>query len=382
MSASVEIQIIACLISIACAMSGTFLVLRKMSLMTDSITHTILFGIVLAYFITKDLNSPFLIVGAALIGVFTVWLTELVVKTKIVSEDSAIGLVFPLLFSIAIIMVTKFADGVHLDIDSVLLGELAFAPFDRVEIGGLDLGPTGMWLGGILVVINLIFVTVLFRVLKLSTFDPVLATTLGFSSVIIHYSLMTLVSVTAVGAFQSAGSILVIAFMIVPAAAAYLLSDNLKTILILSAAFGGIASILGYQLARLMDASIAGAIAVVIGLIFAVALIIAPKRGILSVVMRRHKLKQDFKDLTLLFHLGNHQGTPDEAYENEITTIIDHIHWDKKVLDRMLIKLDKENKIYIENNIVRLTETGIEQVRTSYKSFFKHIDPEMKNLSI
>ena len=375
MTASIEIQIIAILISMACAITGTFLVLRRMSMMTDSITHTILFGIVVAYFITHDLNSPFLIVGAALVGVLTVWLTETIVKTKLVSEDSAIGLVFPLLFSIAIIMVTKNADSVHLDVDTVLLGELAFAPFDRFVLFGNDLGPIGMWIGGILLLTNLIFVTVLFRVLKLSTFDTILATTLEFSPIIIHYLLMTVVSITTVGAFQSVGSILVIAYMIVPPTTAYLLSDDVKVIIILSAFIGGISSIFGYQLARFLDASIAGAIAVVAGIIFTIVLIFAPKRGILSVILKRKRLKIEFKELTLLFHLSNHYGTDREYIENSLVSLIDHIHWNERELENTLKKLSNEGKIEIINNIVCLTSLGKEQVEKSYKYYFKNIDP-------
>lgn len=374
MSASLEIQVIAILISIACAMSGTFLVLRKMSMMTDSITHTILFGIVVAYFITRDLNSPILIVGAALVGVLTVWLTETVVKTKLVSEDSAIGLVFSFLFSLAIFLVTKYADSVHLDVDTVLLGDLTYAPFDRFIFNGVDIASVGLIVSLVLVVINLIFIIVFYRVLKLSTFDTLLATTLGFSPVIIHYALMTLVSVTAVGAFQSAGSILVIAFMIVPPATAYLLSNDLKVILFLSAFFGGLNSVLGYQLATYLDASISGAIAVVSGVVFAIALIVAPNRGVLSVVFKRKRLKKEFKELTLLFHLNNHHNTDNEEAENNITSIIDHIHWSKKEMEKSLDKLSNEEKIYIRNNIVCLTDKGVEEVKKYKELYFKNID--------
>lgn len=135
MTPQLEIQIIAVMVAVACSLPGVFLVLRKMSMMSDAITHTILLGIVIAFFITHSLTSPLLIVGAALVGVITVFLTEILNSTKLVSEDSAIGIVFPLLFSIAIIMISKYAGSVHLDTDSVLLGELAFAPFNRMKIG-------------------------------------------------------------------------------------------------------------------------------------------------------------------------------------------------------------------------------------------------------
>ncbi len=209
MSASIEIQIIAVIVAVSCSLLGSFLILRRMSMMCDSITHTILLGIVIAFFITKDLSSPFLIVGAALIGVITVWLTETLTKTRLLGNDSAIGVVFPLLFSIAIILITKFAGNVHLDTDSVLLGELAFAPFDRMIVGGVDIGAKAIYTTGILFIINLLAVIIFFKELKVSTFDPMLAAVMGFTPAVLHYGLMVLVSLTTVGSFQAVGSILV-----------------------------------------------------------------------------------------------------------------------------------------------------------------------------
>jgi manganese/zinc/iron transport system permease protein len=138
--AQVEIQAIAAVVAVACALPGVFLVLRRMAMMADAISHTVLLGIVLVFFLTRDLNSPLLIVGAAATGVVTVSLVELLNRTRLVKEDAAIGLIFPALFSIAIILISRFAGDVHLDTDAVLLGELAFAPFERVELAGLDFG--------------------------------------------------------------------------------------------------------------------------------------------------------------------------------------------------------------------------------------------------
>ena len=148
MSAAIEIQLIAALTAAACAIPGVFLVLRKMSMVSDSITHTILLGIVLAFFLTNDLSSPLLMIGAAVMGPVTVWLTELLTKTRLLSEDSATGMVFPLLFSIAVILITRYAGTAHLDTDSVLLGELAFAPFDRLSVNGMDIGAKGVYISG------------------------------------------------------------------------------------------------------------------------------------------------------------------------------------------------------------------------------------------
>lgn len=295
MTASIEIQLIAVLISMACALPGVFLVLRKMSMMSDSITHTILLGIVLAFFITHDLNSPFLIVGAAVMGVATVWLTEMLTKTRLVAEDSAIGIVFPLLFSIAIILITRYAGSVHLDTDSVLLGELAFAPFNRMVIMGIDIGAKAIYTAGVLLVVNIAFIAVFYKELKIATFDPMLAAVLGFSPAIIHYGLMTLVSLTAVGAFEAVGSVLVVAFMIGPPSTAYLLTDNLKNMLLLSTIFGALSGVSGYQLASALDVSIAGSMAVTTGLIFALVFLFAPKRGLVSVFLSKGQRQREIE---------------------------------------------------------------------------------------
>ena len=291
MTAGVEIQLIAVIVSAACALPGVFLVLRKMSMMSDSITHTILLGIVLAFFLTEDLSSPLLIAGAALMGVATVWLTETLMNTRLMSEDSAVGIVFPLLFSIAIILITRYAGSVHLDTDSVLLGELAFAPFDRLVVFGVDIGAKAIYTSGALLLINVILITVFYKELKIVTFDPMLASLLGFSPGLVHYGLMTLVSLTAVGAFEAVGSVLVVAFMIGPPLTAYLLTDDLKKMLLLSAGFGAFSGILGYHAALLPDVSIAGSMAVTTGMIFAVVFIFAPKRGLIGVFIR--KIKRD-----------------------------------------------------------------------------------------
>lgn len=359
MTPGMEIQLTAVLIAVACALPGAFLVLRKMSMMSDSITHTILLGIVLAFFITGDLSSPLLIVGAAVMGVVTVWLTETITKTKLVSEDSAIGIVFPLLFSIAIILITRYAGSVHLDTDSVLLGELAFAPFDRMRIFGMDIGAKSIYTAGILLLVNIAVIGVFFKELKIITFDPMLAAVMGFSPLIVHYGLMTMVSLTAVGAFEAVGSVLVVAFMIGPPATAYLLTDNLKIMMLLSAGLGAVSGILGYQAAALLDVSIAGSMAVMTGLLFSVVFVFAPKRGLVRILSRKRRQKKDFAKSTLLLHICNHYNSDAEKAENGIESVAEHLHWDKKKLKRALYSLQKEEKILLKDDLLIPTPKGI-----------------------
>lgn len=353
-SAQIEIQIIACLVAIACAIPGVFLVLRKMSLISDAISHAILPGIVVGFFITQDLSSPILIVLAALTGVLTVFLVEFIQKTGLVKEDTAIGLIFPVLFSIGVILIAQNANDVHLDIDAVLLGELAFAPFDRLELYGMDVGPKSMWVIGVILLLTLSLLIAFFKELKVSTFDVGLASALGFSPVILHYGLMTVASITTVGAFDAVGAILVVALTIAPAATAYLLTKDLKIMLIYSIICGVFSALSGYWLAYFLDASIAGSIASVLGIVFLIVFLFAPSTGMISVLYKQQRQRTEVLLLTFLLHLKNH----DEENERHVNHLGEHINWKKKQAKVVLELALKNNMISITNNIVSLTEKG------------------------
>lgn len=374
MAPEIEIQLIAVIVAVACSLPGVFLVLRKMAMMSDAITHTILLGIVIAFFMVNSLSSPFLIVGAAIMGVFTVFLTEILNSTKLVSEDSAIGIVFPLLFSIAIIIISKYAGSVHLDTDAVLLGELAFAPFDRMKLFGIDIGAKAIYSMGVILIINIIFIIMFFKELKIVTFDPALAAVLGFSPAIIHYSLMTIVSITAVGAFESVGSILVIAFMIGPPVTAYLLTDDLKIMVILSAFIGGLNGILGYQLASYLDVSIAGSMALMTGVIFLLVFVFAPTKGFLTTFRRRKLQKVEFAGKSLMFHIFNHEGAENEELESGIHTIQNHLQWNELFLKNIIKELKEKNRIYVKDGVIKLTESGREYAIKSYEDIVSGIE--------
>ncbi|MFL0101072.1 metal ABC transporter permease [Tenacibaculum maritimum] len=353
-SAQIEIQVIASLVAIACAIPGTFLVLRKMALISDAISHSILPGLVIGFFITHDLGAPLLIVMAALSGIITVVLVEFIQKTRLVKEDTAIGLVFPALFSVGVILISKNANDVHLDTDVVLLGELAFAPFDRLLVNGIDLGPKSLWIVGMILLITIGLLLAFFKELKISTFDAGLATALGFSPAILHYGLMSVASVTTVGAFDAVGAILVVALMIAPAATAYLLTDDLKKMLFFAAFFGVFSAILGYWLAHWLDASISGSMTTVLGIVFLLAYLFAPKRGLVAVLYRNKQQRIEVSLLTFLLHLNNHK----EKEERHINHLNEHINW-QKVRSKSVVDLAlRNNMIVIKGDIISLTEKG------------------------
>lgn len=353
-----EIQLIAAVTAVACALVGVFLVLRRMAMMSDAISHTVLLGIVLGFFLTRDLASPILIVGAALTGVLTVSLVELLNRTRLVREDAAIGLVFPVLFSIAVILISRYAGNVHLDTDAVLMGELAFAAFNRFTPFGVDLGPVMLYLMGGILLLNLVFIFLFYKELKLATFDAGLAAALGFAPGLIHYALMSVVSVTVVGAFEAVGSILVVALMVAPPITAYLLTDRLAYMIGLSALAGIASAISGYWLAHLLDASIAGSMATMSGVLFGVAFLLAPERGLVAAARRRVRQRWEFAQTMLTIHLFNHEGLREAEQENRLTHLHEHLRWEPVFASRVVRQAEQRGLVSRQNGQLLLTEDG------------------------
>ncbi|MCD8447454.1 metal ABC transporter permease [Tenacibaculum finnmarkense] len=375
-SAQIEIQLIASLVAIACAIPGVFLVLRKMALISDAISHSILPGLVIGFFITHDLNSPLLILMGALSGILTVVLVEYIQKTKLVKEDTAIGLVFPALFSIGVLLIAKNANDIHLDVDAVLLGELAFAPFDRLLINGMDIGPKSLWIIGVILLITLSLLIAFFKELKVSTFDSGLATALGFSPMLIHYGLMSIASVTTVGAFDAVGAILVVALMIAPAATAYLLTNDLKKMLVYSMFFGVFSAISGYWLAHYLDASISGSMTTMLGFVFFLVYLFAPNSGLIAVLYRNRQQQKEVQLLTFLLHLNNHK----EERERHINHLNEHINWHKIKAKSIVELADKNNLIFIDNNIISLTEKGKTFTQKAIDYIITNDDSEIESM--
>ena len=363
MTPQTEILLLAVLVSVSCALPGTFLVLRQMSLMSDAISHSVLLGIVIGFFITGRIDSPVLLILAAATGILTVSLVELLHQTQLVKEDAAIGVVFPALFSLGVILVTRYAGSVHIDQDVVLLGEIALSPFDRIVFFGWNL-PRALVTMSFILVISLLSIFVFYKELKISTFDVGLATSLGFSPILINYGLMSLVSVTAVGAFDAVGAILVIALMIVPPATAYLLTDRLSTMLILSSLTGAVSAVCGYGVAIKFDASIAGAMATMTGFTFLLAFLFAPKRGMISIFFRRLQQKLFFAQNMLLIYLNNHNISNDSTEDNyqmvpyDLDQVHYHLHWDESFTEKVIFYAEQNGCVERNNGVLYLTDFG------------------------
>jgi len=282
---AVTIVLIGALVGIAASLLGAFLVLRRESMLSDAISHSVLLGIVAVYLLTGTLDSPLHVVGAAAAGVVTVWLTDLLVRSRRVKSDAAIGLVFPAMFALAVLLINLYARDVHLDTDAVLLGEIAFAWLDVVDVAGLEVARSLLTMA-IITLVNFAFVVLLYKELKLATFDPMLATALGLRPGLLGYALLALVSLTAVGAFDAVGAILFVAFVIVPPTAAYLVTDRLWLMLVLGSGVAIASSWGGYAFARHLDVSVGGAMASATGVFLLLALLLG-KHGLLARAWRR-----------------------------------------------------------------------------------------------
>ena len=307
------IVIIGILCAISCALLGNFMVLRRLSMMGDAISHAVLPGLAIAFLITNSRNSITMFIGAAIVGVLTAVFTQAIHTLGKVEESASMGVVFTTLFAIGLILLVRAADSVDLDPGCVLYGAIELSFLRTTEILGMHI-PSAVLTLSMVCVINLVFVILFFKELKLSSFDPGLATTMGFNSQFMHYALMTLVAITTVAAFESVGSILVIAMLIVPGATAHLLTDRLHMMIILSTVVATISALLGHVSAitvpriwGIADTSTAPMMAVVAGLLFFMAMIFAPRYGVISKIIHRILLGIRITGddiLGLLFRMG------------------------------------------------------------------------------
>jgi manganese/zinc/iron transport system permease protein len=280
--------------SVACGVLGCFLVLRRLALLGDAISHAILPGLAVAFLLTGTRDPLAMLAGAMAVGVLTALLSAGLARWGRVPDDAAMGVVFTTLFALGVILISFAARNVDLDPGCVLYGLLEFVPFDTVSLLGLELPRAFAWLSAALL-INLALITLFYKELKIVCFDPYLATTMGISAALVHYGLMTAVAATAVASFEAVGSILVIAMLVAPGATAQLLTDRLSRMLLWSAALAALAAVLGYIFAVALNTSIAGMIASVSLGQFILAAIFAPRHGILArrLARPRHRLTPD-----------------------------------------------------------------------------------------
>ncbi len=353
MIASVLVLIVTAL---TCGLLGNFLVLRKLSMVADAIAHSVLLGIVLAFFLTGTVDSPWLMIGATIFGVLTVAAIEALGKTKLVKYDDAIGVVFPVFFALAVILI---------DTDIVLMGEVIFVSLNTVSIGGLNV-PVSFIRMLVLLIVNLVFVLIAYKELKVSNFDPEYAILAGVPMPFLYYSLMTLTSITTVLAFDAVGAILVLSFFIAPAASAYLLTKDLKWMIATSAIIATANTIIGSLLAIRLNTSMSGMCAVM-GMITFMLVLFLHQDGVVARALQRRRTRLSLDRELFLIHLGNHElltnGDKEMIYnvETNLSTIAEHLDWKNEKIEKVQRALCRSGLITIEHHHYRLTDKGMEQ---------------------
>lgn len=261
--------------AIVTAIPGVFVVLRRSAMLVDGIGHAILPGIVAGFIITRNLESPLLIMGAALSGLVVVLGAELIQRTGLVSGDAPQGLIFPALFAAGVLAITIGFGDIHLDTDMVMLGDVNLAAANQWIIhtssGAYSLGPSYLYVMLAMGVVNVAFILVNYRQLKVTTFDPAFARSTGIPAGIVNALFMFLVSLTVTAAFEAIGAVLVISLVVAPAATAQLFAQRLGTMFVLTlmiaVAVGGGGFVLAYQL----DAPTSAMMALCYGIVFLAA---------------------------------------------------------------------------------------------------------------
>ncbi len=364
----------ATLAAMTCGLLGNFLVLRKLSLMGDAISHSVLPGLVLAFLITATRNPFAMLIGAAAAGIVTVVLVEVVKKLGRVEPGAAMGVIFSVLFALGVLLIEQAARNVDLDADCVLYGQLealSFAWFPAADwsvllswegLAGENGLPRQVWTLAIMLVVAGAFSAVFFKELRIAAFDPALATTQGFHAGFLYILLMLLVAAATVASFEAVGSILVIAMLICPAASARLLTDRLRSQMWVSLLIAAACGVGGYFAATRLppllghDAvNIAGAVTVVAGLAVGFAALLGPRHGIIARFIAHRALARGVAIDDLLAALYRlHEAGRESAAPRELAPVVHASH-----LNQAIAAATGRGLIRAEDGRVMLTDHGL-----------------------
>lgn len=274
-------------VTAACGFLGTFIVWRRMALVGDAISHSVLPGLVIAFLVSQSRDTLPMFLGAVGAGILTTGLIEVIHQKSRIKTDAALGIVFTTLFAIGVVLVSLYGDNVDLDTDCVLYGEIEHVTLEPlVSVFGLFEAPGSVIRMGFVVVAVIVLVILFYRPLVVSSFDPGLARSMGMNPAVMHHALMSLLAVVVVSSFEAVGAVLVIAMLIFPGTTASLLSDRLPVILGLTLGIALVGAALGMHAALWLDVSTAGAISTVIFALFVIAWVFAPRRGLLWQALR------------------------------------------------------------------------------------------------
>ena len=353
------------LCAIAASLLGNFLVLRRLSLMGDAISHSVLPGIAAAFLFSGTRGSVVVLIGAASMGLLTVWLTELIRKYGKVEESAAIGVVFTSLFAVGLIMMVRAGDKIDLDPSCVLYGNLEMIILEKVATPFGEV-PQVVVTISVVCLLNAICIAVFFKQWQLSTFDPLLSQAQGISPTLFHYMLASLVAVTCIASFEAVGNILVVAMLVVPAATAFLLCKQLHTMILVSVVIGTASAITGHMLAISVPVAFgfksvnsAAMMAVASGIFLVIAVIASPKAGVLVRLIEQRTVARKIigEDiLALLYRHSERSMENNNILENRSVLAKRDIAVQLKIT---LQRLSSVTSQLVRNGWVSMTQTSV-----------------------
>lgn len=273
-------------VSASCALVGSFLVVRRMSLLGDAIAHAVLPGIALAVLAGGRLGGPLVMVGAVAAALLTVWLTRAIHVGVGLAEDAGAGVVFTSLFAAGVVLVTLFASRIDLDPECILFGILELSAFDLVSIGQFAV-PRALITA--VLVLGLVggVLAATWRLQVFTAFDSAAARVTGVPVTAVTTLLLAATAVATVAGFEAVGAVLVVAMLVVPAATAELLVQRMHSVVIVAVALAIVAACLGWAAAWYWNTSAAGMIAVILGGFYAIAVVASPADGLVARGMGR-----------------------------------------------------------------------------------------------
>ena len=265
------------MVGLMCGALGCFIVLRNMAMFGDALSHAILPGVVVAFVVAGGYSALGFFLGAVGAGLLTAVAITWIQQRVATKNDAAIGIVFTTMFALGVMGISYLSknEHAHIDLKDFLFGNV------------LGVSDTDLVLTGMICVYVLASIYFFYRLLFATTFQPVIAQTMGINTTLVHYYLMLLLSFAVVAALQTVGVILVVAMLITPAATALLLSRRLPVVLMIASGCGALAAVLGLMLAFAFDTTPGPAMAVTASTLYGIAVFFAPERGLLFRFLRK-----------------------------------------------------------------------------------------------
>lgn len=357
------------LVGVALGVLGCFVVLRRMALIGDALSHAILPGVLIAFVLSKSVNVFVLLLGAIAAGLVAALMINLISSFSRTKDDSSIGIVFTAMFAIGVILISSLQRGTHFDLKCFLWGD------------PLAVGPSDLILMAIVCPLVLGVIGLLYHPLKLASFDPAVAAAMGIPVTVLHYLLMGMLSTTVVAGLKTTGVILVVALLITPASAAYLLTNRLWLMIVLSAIFGAFSALAGITLSFVANWPSGATMVVFATFIFAVVMLVSPSQGLLTQAIRRWRMRRHVESEDVLKAVY-HNAQREKGW-CDLSTAVSATQMRASSVLSIAKQLVREGLLTLNRDQLQLTEAGrrraVEMVRAhrlweSYLSEWANVD--------